>query len=356
MKKGGGLALLIRDSLHSFQHHPLHSDPDGDHHMNTEILWVVVQGKQCHLAIGLVYLPSGADPLQWGASLHDALKSDIAEVHNLGYKCMLMGDFNAHVTLDPLGDLTGLNTNGHFLSNIHNDGLLTVLNFHPKCTGTYTWTRATQATTVDYILTDPTLTPFLDHLTIDELQEKWTIGADHCMIEIQPQWPTKRKVPHLQRFLPRWSLSHDTDWSTYRTQLSATLQPWLHTYSDKSDDHDPLQAYAELVYTITMIADKCPPHFHPHRHKKPRCRPLSKQVLRRNSLGKQWRAATLRNNPSAQARWERYKVASRKVRFERTKLLRCQKRNWQRKVLKEGSSSSKTLWKSLIAPSTPLQQ
>ena len=146
MKKGGGLTLLVRDSLHSFQHHPLRSDPDGEHHLNTEILWVVIQGTQYPLAVGLVYLPSGGDPLQWGASLHDALKSNIAEVSNLGYKCMLMGDFNAHFALDPLGDLTGLNTNGDFLASIHNDDLLTVLNFHSKCTGKYTWTRGTQAT------------------------------------------------------------------------------------------------------------------------------------------------------------------------------------------------------------------
>ena len=239
MTKGCGLALLVHDSFHSFQHHLARSDPDQESHLNTEILWVVIQGRQCPLAVGLVYLPSGWDPLQWGASLHDALWSDIAEMDALGYKGMLRGDFNAHVVLDPLGDLSGLNTNGNFLSNIHNDGHLTVLNFHPKCTGKYTWARETQTSMVDYILTDPTITPLLDHLTINELQEKWTISADHCMIEIQVQWPTK-KAGRAQHALPRWSFSHDVDWSTYQELLTVALQPWLQTYNDRTDGYDPM--------------------------------------------------------------------------------------------------------------------
>ena len=128
------------------------------------------------------------------------------------------------------------------------------------------------------------------------------------MIEIQLQWPAKR-VSHTQPALPRWSLSHDIDWLTYREQLATALQPWPHTYSDKYDGHDPLQAYAELVEAITRTADKCLPRCHPHRHRNPRCRPLSTKLLRSNRLGKQWRPATVRNDPAAQLHWERYKAA-----------------------------------------------
>ena len=107
---------------------------------------------------------------------------------------------------------------------------------------------------------------------------------------------------------------------------------------------------------ITQTADKCLPHCHPHRPPKtPRCRPLSKKVLRRNRLGKQWRVATVRNDPAAQQRMECYKAASRKVQLARAKLIVRQKRIWQRTVLREGGSRSKILWKSFAVPPTPLQ-
>ena len=94
--------------------------------------------------------------------------------------------------------------------------------------------------------------------------------------------------------------------------------------------------------------------YHAVTHTAPKTRGAVRSA-RRYTQEEQWHTTTMRNDPAVQQSWEHYKVASRKVKLERAKLIVRQKRNWQRKVLQEGDSGSKTLWKPLDVPPTSLQ-
>ena len=57
MKKGGGLVLMVKQDLASYVYDMPSSITDAAPHLKSEILWVILPGKNSNIALGLTYLP-----------------------------------------------------------------------------------------------------------------------------------------------------------------------------------------------------------------------------------------------------------------------------------------------------------
>ena len=261
MKKGGGLAIYIKENIQSYQYQfpTLHPDDDSPY-IATEITWIILPSKQGPLALGLVYLPSGRDNLNWRTKLHDTLLLQITHFTLQGMKTMLIGDFNGHLNQSTSDDLVGLDQNGRLLADIHNSGRMEIMNGKDICSGKYTWMRGNSKSVVDYVLMDPTLSPLCSNITIDEHQNRWSIGSDHCVIQTTLKW-SYFKTSTTKKFTPRWFISQTTDWPSYQQKLQSNLKLWMTQYNNIYDGQDTDQAYDSFIQCIYQTADDTFPAF-----------------------------------------------------------------------------------------------
>ena len=69
--------------------------------------------------------------------------------------------------------------------------------------------RGESKSRIDYVLADEETAAGVTHMTIDESEEKWGIGADHCWIEVGLQLCLKLNKVNEKSF--RWNITNATD-------------------------------------------------------------------------------------------------------------------------------------------------
>ena len=93
-KRGGGLAILVKDGITAYTWNPNREAWPQDNPTHSEILWLIIPSPKFDLAVGVIYLASGHKHKEWNEALHDALTQDIAALQEEGMKILLTGDFN----------------------------------------------------------------------------------------------------------------------------------------------------------------------------------------------------------------------------------------------------------------------
>ena len=173
------------------------------------------------IALATVYLATGQQAA-WNARLHSIIVEDMHELRSQGYLISIWGDFNGHVTQDNQGHIKGTDQNGNFLTSLHEEEHLEIINFSIKCEGSWTWARGDQKSTVDYVAMDTPLALFVDEMVIDEEANTWTLGGDHSFIQIKmtgciPKAPTPppRQI---------WRTPMEKQWSEYQTPIAPIVK------------------------------------------------------------------------------------------------------------------------------------
>ena len=104
---------------------------------------------------------------------------------------LVLGDFNAHIEL--IG-YQKLNKNGKTILNILEKCDLVMLNLDDsKTTGTVTWQRGEQKSTIDYVMTNFSMFGKVKYMQIDECQEIIAI-SDHNLIYVNIEIKKGNKV------------------------------------------------------------------------------------------------------------------------------------------------------------------
>ena len=89
-------------------------------------------------------------------------------------------------------------------------------------------------------------------MTIDESEEKWGIGADHCWIEVGLQLCLKLNKVNDKSF--RWNITNATDWDGYKSTLEGKLSEWNEVIMEAGEEIEWERAYGELVQVIVTTA------------------------------------------------------------------------------------------------------
>ena len=174
-KKGGGLMVIYQTGCDI--------DLRKTDTKNTDLLELRGRIKDKDVRILLVYLSIENKPedKQRNHSLKTELIEKTEECQRQGNEALiLLGDFNGHTGY--LGEQK-LDNNGKFIIDLMTDHSMILLNDDDKCAGTYTWSRDSQKSVIDYILINQKMFNMYTSVHIDEGQEIIDI-SDHNLLTL----------------------------------------------------------------------------------------------------------------------------------------------------------------------------
>jgi hypothetical protein len=127
------------------------------------------------------------DFLAWNDCLYSSIQGELKGFQQTGYKCIIIGDMNAHVgdmQEGIVGNRPGVNLNGRKLLNfVNNNGLVMLNKDKSICSGTFTRITPVSSSILDYVLVTPDLTKEVVRMAIDEDLTLFT-GSDHVAITV----------------------------------------------------------------------------------------------------------------------------------------------------------------------------
>ena len=106
---------------------------------------------------------------------------------------IIIGDFNGHIGI--LGE-QNLDKNGQVILEWMNNYSLILLNSDDECRGTYTWSRGSQKSVIDYMLVNTKMYSHFQNMEVDEKQEKIDV-TDHNLLSAE--FLIIDKVPNFNR-------------------------------------------------------------------------------------------------------------------------------------------------------------
>ena len=171
-KKGGGLMVLYQKQEH-IQLQQITSK-------QKDILIMRGTLKNYKITIVLVYLLVIRNETEKLSNQHT-----LTEIVNEIKKCseeeliFVMGDFNAHLGF--IGEQE-TNYNGQLVLDFMTERNMILMNDTDKCSGTTTWSRQSQKSTIDFLLVNNAAYNICSRMQIDEKQEKFDL-SDHNLIE-----------------------------------------------------------------------------------------------------------------------------------------------------------------------------
>ena len=341
-KKGGGIALFVKENVQCYEWVNDRSESEAD----SELLWVVIKGTHTDIALGIVYVGvQTTKNKKWNDDLYEALQQDITALKTTGKKVLIHGDFNGHIKNegDDINDWSG-DTNGTRLLQLARTEDLEIVNFSPKCTGKWTWMRGTKKSQIDFVLADNKMTPHISQVIIDEDSEKWDIGADHSWMETTLKLEGWRTSPVSYK-TKSWRINDNTNWDSFQKEINPKLDKWETKLQDRDGTNLP-QSYRELIKCIIDTGTTCVGLSDPTQIKK-KCSSVRKATEKRKKARRKWRTANAQGKTNTQNLWNKYMKRVKDTKASYEELQRKDKTRWRKKVMQEGRTNSKTLWRAL---------
>ena len=193
LKNGGGKIVLKSPKLKYLEWNPIVKDKEW---VSSERTWIFVYKNGSNIAICSVYMAAeitaNDDYKLWNESLYETIQGELRGLENEGYKCMIMGDMNAHIGTPPLGidgNKPGTNSNGRKLLDFVSNNNLVILNRNKElCTGTFTRITPYSSTILDYVLITKNLQDNIIRMGIDDEVSLFS-GSDHVALRVDISVP-----------------------------------------------------------------------------------------------------------------------------------------------------------------------
>lgn len=232
-KKGGGLMILHRDG-NNFQLNKMETK-------HKDLLILSGNIKHQKITIMLVYL--------------SVIKNELEKIHNRHLldeakrvlnRCneeeivFILGDFNGHLGF--IGQQT-VNYNGQIVLDFVTEQNLIILNDTPKCSGTYTWSRNSQKSSIDFVLTNNRAYNMCTTMNIDEKQDIFDL-SDHNIIEVK----IDMQSPHTNYERGTWEereyfRTDEESMAAYIAQLENNL---------KTNKYPTITKFNDMVYNAAQ--------------------------------------------------------------------------------------------------------
>ncbi|KAH9367111.1 hypothetical protein HPB48_014751 [Haemaphysalis longicornis] len=221
-KRGGGVGFICRTPNLQLEHTP---------NKCKEHTWVKIYLADCCLHVCVIYMATSQEDPQWNDDIYDCIVKDIEDERH-GQPVLLLGDFNCHIA-----ELEGKDKNASGFRNLIERCNLRIANLDEASQGTYTWSRNTQKTAIDYALYNNLAVQHNINITSLHIDEEKldSCGSDHNRIKIcleadRPR-QTEKKCNRTGTTTAHWK-TQDTDALTaFASQLETELDEYC-TYEE----------------------------------------------------------------------------------------------------------------------------
>ena len=230
--RGGGIGFIYNSkSISVIDDNLLNSKAD-----NRERMWISIKCDQAVIAIGVVYCPvdNVSSTYEEAEQLHNELLQNIGELESQFARILLLGDFNGKASAFKAPNK--LSSNGALLDNMVEATEFVLLNSTDKCTGSVTWSRGAQSSTIDYALCNVNMYDNIESISIDENQ-KCSIGSDHNFILIQAKFSTSDTlVDPPPANVQKWNITDNTNWAKFEAAVCDEFEGWQRDTFANVDD------------------------------------------------------------------------------------------------------------------------
>ena len=180
-KKGGGLRIMFRSGQNVKATKQPTASPD--------ILYAIMVVGTVKLHLILVYLPviKSVEDRERSRKIKAEVDNILEKVIMEDEASLLLGDMNGHIR--QIG-YQKEDENGRIVLDWINNSSMILLNLEEFCTGTYTWSRQEQKSTIDYVLANRFCYQWVECMKIDEEKELFDL-SDHHMIMLNMILPAR---------------------------------------------------------------------------------------------------------------------------------------------------------------------
>ena len=220
--KGGGVGFMLNKNSVSVTDGILLNSMDDEF----ERLWMSIKVLDTTIALGVVYFPVDnlGDRAEDAQRLHYELIQNVGTLENKFDKVLLVGDFNGKIK--SCRDPSRPSSNGQLLDHMVDVTELVVLNESSKCSGSITWSRGQQTSTIDYVLCSTPMYDITKSLCIDESQQ-YSLGSDHNFLLVDVLLESRKKPLHDDKCeVLKWNIKNDTDWTAFQSEIKERLANW----------------------------------------------------------------------------------------------------------------------------------
>ncbi|XP_072025055.1 uncharacterized protein [Amphiura filiformis] len=234
-KGGGGIGFLINKNITILDDDVFDSKSD-----EYERLWVKLclnSGKSMYIAVA--YFPVEGTDVEITEALYNQLLSEVIRIRENDLNdpdILIMGDMNGRIGKEiPDGDPV-YNSNGKRLLHFVKDSDLTILNCTRQCIGKFTWFRAGQQSTIDYMLCSNNLVKHVKQFVVDE-DRKYGLGSDHNVLLLTLHNNSAfNKRENGNNSIKRWYWDiKDKDFSNFQNQVHSNFDDWQANSFDNPD-------------------------------------------------------------------------------------------------------------------------
>ncbi len=244
----GGVAIYVRRSLGPYALEQKDHDEQLD-----EVKWVAISQENQNIALCVAYIKPGV-PIHAYTGVASRIQTRQRELEQLGWKVIVMGDFNAHVgngTGGIAGNHEKVDTRGKELQHWVKELGSILVNAHDNCTGIWTWSRGEKVSVIDYIIASGDLEQDIQELYIDD-EGEYDIGSDHnwMWLRLRHKRIEKDKV----KKQPGWNIKEDTDWRGFREDLERTAAAWEQPNINDLTAEEAVETLVESLNDMLMVS------------------------------------------------------------------------------------------------------
>lgn len=323
-KRGGGIGFICHTPSLQLDHTP---------NKCKEHTWVKIHLINRCLHVCVVYMATSQEDPKWNDDIYECIKKDIEDTRH-GQPVLLLGDFNCHIT-----EIEGKDKNASGFRKLIERCNLHIANLDDVSQGTYTWSRNTQKTTVDYALYNNLAVQHnikIKSLHVDE-EKINNCGSDHNRIKIsleayRPQQAQKKDI-RMEATTTHWK-TQDTDaLNAFACQLETELDEYC--------------TYEEFTEKCINVAEKTIGR----RKKHPfhRATPwfdadVKKQIAERKRLSRKHRHMQSNDAAAKEAAWKDYLEQKEKVKRLVAEKIDTTHRKQEIYITQERKHHSKRFW------------
>ena len=184
----------------------------------------VTIGQQT-IALGAVYFPVDNTSSAYGDAeqLSNELLQNMGVLQNKFSRMLLVGDFNGKVK--QFRQTGKPSTNGVLIEELINATNTVLLNTSEKCSGTTTWRRGEQTSTIDYAICSSDLYSDITSMLVDE-DQKFSVGSDHNFLIIETKVTLEQQQDSPLNKKSALNITINTDWKHFESAVNECFSDW----------------------------------------------------------------------------------------------------------------------------------
>jgi hypothetical protein len=205
--------------------------------------------------------------------------------------------------------------------------------------------RGESKSVIDYVLASNKIEKSITQVTIDDKGRRWSIGADHSWIQIEMQKKIIIEQCKTTEGEKPWNMNKNTDWGAYERDVGEKAQKWLNDFRENDEEEIMETAYKKLIQLLTESGEKRIGRI--NRKKKSMSKKSCRADKRCQKAERHWRETCTKQKDTCKMAWQNYQKEINRTKNIKTKDKMIAAAKWREKVIREGGTSSNSLWRQI---------